>query len=121
MNADNALPNQPTTWGRRIEEFDAWKARVAPKCDAELTELGLYLSDQLVIEGAGLRKISFSAPLLGLVNYLGEIDPRARELMLAYLALVVTGDDAPARRLIAGQRLQVGLHPEYVGRTRCYG
>lgn len=121
MHADITLPNQSTTWGRRIEEFDAWKARVSPKCDGELPELGLYLSDQLVIEGVALRNIRFSAPLLGLVNYLGEIDTRARELLFAYLALVVTGDDAPARCLVAGQRLQVGLHPEYVDRTRCYG
>ena len=115
------LPNQSTSWGRRIEEFHEWKARVAPKCDAELTELVLYLSDQLVIEGAALHELKFNAPLLGMVNYLGEHNLRARELMLAYLTLVVSGNDVPARLLVAGQRLQPRLHPEYVERTRCYG
>jgi hypothetical protein len=115
------LPNQSNTWGRRIEDFSEWKARVSPKCDSELTELGLYLSDQLVIEGAMMRDVKFNAPLLGLINYLGDIDGRAPELLLAYLALTVMGDGAPAHRLIAGQRLQLGLHPEYVERTRCYG
>lgn len=115
------LPNQSSTWGRPIEPFDAWCERQAGTFVSETTAIGYYLQEQLSQETEGMKQVSFNNPILGLVSYLGEAKNRAHELLYAYLALTVGGDEAPARRLLAGQRLNPHLHPDYVERTRCYG
>lgn len=115
------LPNASTTWGKPIEAFDAWQARVEPNGTCPETDQLLYLTAQLKEEGVALQDVRFNHPLLGLLNYLDEQQPRVRELLYAYLAYVVTGDTGPMQQTIAGQRLQPDLHPDYVAATACYG
>lgn len=115
------LPNQSTTWDRPIEPFDAWRERQAASFVSEATAIACYLQDQLRQEGQTMEVLSQNSPILGLVSYLGESNNRAQELLYAYLALTVAGDQGPARSVLAGQRLNPNLHPDYVERTRCYG
>lgn len=115
------LPNQSTTWGYQIESFDAWRERQASSFVSDATAIGGYLQDQLRGESEGMKDITFNNPILGMVSYLGEANNRAQELLYAYLALTVAGDQGPARRVLDGQRLNPNLHPDYVERTCCYG
>ncbi|MGC0155255.1 hypothetical protein ACPRNU_22575 [Chromobacterium vaccinii] len=116
-----SLPNPSRTWGKPIETFEAWHARVQPKGANPETDQLLYLTEQLREEGNVLREMHFNHPLLGLLSQLSEQMPRTRELLYAYLAYVVADDAEPMQRAIAGQRLQPDLHPEYVTATACYG
>lgn len=118
------LPNQTATWAGlsgAVEEFSAWRQRTNRRYDSEDTELLCYLSDQLKVEGAALVGGSMNHPVLGLLSYMSESNNRMQELLLAYLSLAVARDSGLAQKLIAGQRLHVGLDPSYVAATRCYG
>lgn len=115
------LPNQTSTWGRPIESFEAWQAKQGRAFASETTAIVCYLQDQLRLESEDIKNVSFNNPVLGLLSHLGESNNRALELLYAHLALSVSGDVGPARRLLAGLRLNPNLHPEYVERTRCYG
>lgn len=110
------LPNQNTSWGLPIESFEAWRERQTASFVSEATAICRYLQDQLRQESEGIRQVSFNDPILGLVSYLGEADNRAQELLYAYLALTVAGDQGPAQRVLTGQRLNPNLHPDYVER-----
>lgn len=114
------LPNQSTTWGRPIEEYDDWKKRQTYVFASEAVALGSYLQEQLKEEGKGLPKLKFNNILVGLPEWLGENHNRAQELLYAYLALTVERNELPAMRIVQGIRLTPGLHPDYVARTRCY-
>jgi hypothetical protein len=120
MNLQNELPNQKVTWGAPIEEFTEWKQRLGCKYASENTEFLAYLSDQLKIEGASLIGVQFNHPVLSLLSHMNEFNNRMQELLLAYLSIVVLGDIQPSKKLIAGQRLTYGLHPDYVASTHCY-
>lgn len=115
------LPNQSVTWGKEVESFDDWKLRQSCVYASEGAALGMYLQEQLRIEGESLPKLKFKNVLVGLPEWLGENNNRAQELLYAYLALTVERNETPARMLIKGLRLMPGLHPDYVARTRCYG
>ncbi|MDL4860728.1 hypothetical protein NPJ88_000125 [Halomonas elongata] len=118
------LQNQQATWGGlsdSIEEFSDWQRRAGREFASEEAELLAYLTDQLQAEGAPLVGVRFNHPVLGLLSHMSEKGNRMQELMHAYLAIAVTQDCEPAQRLIAGQRLQPGLHPNYVAETQCYG
>jgi len=118
------LPNQLTTWGaisRSVEEFEHWRERTGNTQNSEDTSLLCYLSDQLGVEGEPLVGARVNHPVLGLLSYMSERNSRMQELLYAYLAIVVEQNLAPAKKLVAGQRLRRGLHPEYVAATRCYG
>lgn len=120
----SVLLNQSNTWkdlSSSVEEFETWKQRTQSGCADEKTELACYLQDQLLAESKSISDIKFNNPAMGLINYMSETNNRMRELMLAYLSIVVAGDDSSAKKLIAGQRLQIGLNPEYVASTCCYG
>lgn len=123
MNAQ-ALPSQRATWAKlssAVEEFDAWQQRTNRRYASEDAELLCYLTDQLQAEGASLAGVQINHPVLGLLSHMSESNNRMQELVLAYLSLAVAGDSQPAKKLIAGERLHVGLHPDYVAATRCYG
>lgn len=124
MQSAVKLPNQKTTWGAlsvSVEEFSDWQSRTQGRYASESAELLAYLSDQLKVEGAALKGSTFNHPVLGLLSYMSTSNNRMQELLFAYLALTVANDCEPARKLIAGQRLKGGLHPEYVAATCCYG
>ncbi len=124
MQVNVELPNQQTTWealSLNVEEFADWKKRTGVKYASENAELLAYLLDQLKTEGAEPGCGNFNHPVLGLLSYMSESNNRMRELLFAYLALSVANNDEPARKLVAGQRLTTGLHPDYVAETRCYG
>lgn len=123
MNAET-LPNQRTTWAKlssAVEEFDAWKQRKDRRYASDDAELLCYLTDQLQAEGASLAGFQMNHPVLGLLSHMSESNNRMQEVLFAYLSIVVSKDCEPARKMIAGQRLQAGLHPDYVAATRCYG
>jgi len=123
MNTE-MLPNQRTTWAKlssAVEEFNEWKQRTDRRHASEEAELLCYLADQLRAEGASLEGVKINHPVLGLLTHMSESNNRMQELLFAYLSIVVSMDCEPARKLIAGQRLHVGLHPAYVAETRCYG
>lgn len=123
-NNKSQLPNQQATWGAlstSVEEFSSWQQRTGDSYATEEAELLCYLSDQLKQEGATLVGTKFNHPVLGLLSFMSESNNRMNELLFAYLAIAVAGDSTPAKKLIAGQRLTIGLHPEYVAATRCYG
>lgn len=118
------LPNQKTTWGAlsaSVEEFSDWQKRTQGSYGDESAELLAYISDQLNVEGAALKGSTFNHPVLGLLSYMSANNNRMQELLFAYLALTVANDCEPAQKLIAGQRLKGGLHPDYVAATCCYG
>ncbi len=118
------LPNQKATWGTlsdSIEEFSDWQKRAGREFASEEAELVSYLTDQLRAEGAPIIHAKFNHPILGLLTHMSERGNRMQELMYAYLAIAVSQDCEPAQRLIAGQRLKSGLHPDYVAETQCYG
>jgi|GEM_PF-5296582 len=124
QNKAEQLPNQKTTWGAistRIEEFDDWKERTRNTYCSEDTALLCYLSDQLKAEGDPLVGAHMNHPVMGLISHMSASNSRMQELMYAYLAIVVEQNLEPARKLVAGQRLRPGLHPDYVAATRCYG
>lgn len=124
MQAATQLPNQKTTWGAlcaSVEDFAEWRERTADRYASEEGELLAYLSDQLKNEGAAPTIRKLNHPVLGLLSYASSSNNRLRELLYAYLALAVAGDSEPAKKLVAGQRLTQGLHPEYVAATQCYG
>lgn len=115
------LPNQTKTWGHDIESFEDWKGKQATTFASDRGALVAYLADQLKIESVDMANVKFTNPILGLVNYLGEKNNRAHEMLYAYLALTIADDDRPALAIINGRRLNPHLHPEYVDTTRCYG
>lgn len=118
------LPNQRTTWAklsRAVEEFDAWKQRTKHRYASHDAELLCYLADQLQAEGVSLESVQLGHPVLGLLSHMSESNSRMQELLFAYLSLSVARDGEPAQKLIAGQRLHVGLDPSYVAATQCYG
>nr|WP_172689293.1 hypothetical protein [Pseudomonas fluorescens]ARJ57894.1 hypothetical protein [Pseudomonas fluorescens] len=118
-----SLPNQATTWAALstvVEEFSDWQQRSERKFADENTEYLAYLMDQLGAESKPLIGNPLNHPVLGLLSHMSSKNNRMRELLFAYLAIVLSQDSEPARRLIAGQRLQADLHPEYVAATRCY-
>ena len=118
------LPNQQVTWGAlsdSIEEFSDWQKRADREFASDDAELLAYLGEQLKAEGAPLVGARFNHPILGLLSHMSEEGNRMQELMYAYLAIAVAQDCEPAQRLIAGQRLRAGLHPDYVAQTQCYG
>lgn len=120
----HTLPNQLTTWSGLstvVEEFSAWQRRTGKRYASEETELLSYLMDQLEAESGPLVGAPIEHPVLGLLSYMSIRNNRMRELLYAYLAIVVTADVGPARKLIAGQRLAAKLLPAYVTATRCYG
>lgn len=117
------LPSQSDTWAgisNTVEEFDVWKKRTM-SFDNEEAELLPYLLEQMVAEAKPLADIKFNNPVAGLINYMSETNNRMRELMFAYLSIVVAGDDGLAKKLIAGERLQIGLNTDYIAATCCYG
>ena len=118
------LPTQQVTWAAlsdSIEEFSDWQKRTGGEFSSDEAELLSYLTDQLQVEGAPLAGTHFNHPVLGLLSHMSERGNRMQELLYAYLAIAVGQDCEPAKRLIAGQRLQSGLHPDYVAETKCYG
>jgi len=118
------LPNQTRTWrdiSDNVEEFDAWRARTGNHQDNACDSMGAYLLDQLEREGVLMQGRRIVNPVVDVIHYMTERSGRMQELMHAYMALRVANDLEPARRLIAGQRLRPGLHPEYVTATKCYG
>lgn len=118
------LPTQQVTWGAlsdSIEEFSDWQKRAGREFACDEAELLAYLTDQLQAEGAPLVGARFNHPVMGLLSHMSERGNRMQELLYAYLAIAVGQDCEPAQRLIAGQRLQSGLHPDYVAETQCYG
>lgn len=118
------LPNQSVTWAELscvVEEFSEWQQRSDRKFSDEHTELLAYLMDQLQAESESLTGSPLNHPVLGLISHMSSKNNRMRELLFAYLAIVLSQDLEPARRLTAGQRLQLYLHPEYVTATCCYG
>ncbi|MPQ69328.1 hypothetical protein [Pseudomonas sp. MWU12-2323] len=120
----NPLPNQIATWvalSTVVEEFPVWQQRTGKEFADESTEYLAYLMDQLEAEGASLTGKPISHPVLGLLSHMSRKNNRMRELLFAYLAIVLSMDCEPARKLIAGQRLELGLHHEYVAVTCCYG
>lgn len=124
MSTKDTLPNQKTTWESLrpgVEEFAQWHERTKDQYHGEHVDIMHYLLEQMSIEGDSLKGVTFNNPIVGLVNYMGEQNNRLSELILAYLSITVAGDIGPAKRLIAGHRLQIGLHPEYVAATHCYG
>lgn len=124
MQTKIQLPNQKTTWAAlsaSVEEFTDWQKRTNRRYGSESSELMAYLSDQLGAEGAELRGSALNHPVLGLLSHMSEKNNRMQELLFAYLALAVANDRDPAKKLIAGQRLAGGLHPDYVAATCCYG
>lgn len=124
MQTTTQLPNQKATWGAlsaTIEEFSDWQIRTQVIYGGESAELLAYLSDQLNAEGSALKGRNFNHPVLGLLSHMSEQNNRMQELLYAYLALAVANDSVPAQKLIAGQRLTRGLHPDYVAATCCYG
>jgi hypothetical protein len=124
VNAQGQLPNQKMTWSAHsasVEEFADWQQRTAGNYASEDTELLVYLSDQLKIEGGALTGMKLNHPVLGLLSYASESNNRLQEFLFAYLAIVVANDTQPAKKLIAGQRLKLKLHPDYVASTHCYG
>lgn len=117
------LPNQQVTWGAlsdSIEEFSDWQKRASREFASAEAELLAYLTDQLQAEAAPLVGARFNHPVLGLLSHMSKKGNRMQELMYAYLAITVAQDCEPAQRLIAGQRLQPGLHPDYINETQCY-
>lgn len=123
MASDN-LPNQTMTWGaisNVVEEFEDWRERTGNGQDSEDSALLCYLAEQLGAEGKPLVGARMSHPVHGLLSYMSERNSRMQELLYAYLAIVVERNMEPGRKLVAGQRLKRGLHPEYVAKTRCYG
>ncbi|MDY7585086.1 hypothetical protein [Pseudomonas sp. CCI3.1] len=124
MKTDETLPNQTVTWANLsgvVEEFSDWQLRTDRKFSDEHTELLAYLMDQLQAESESLTGSPLNHPVLGLISHMSSKNNRMRELLFAYLAIVLSQDLEPARRLTAGQRLQLYLHPEYVTATCCYG
>lgn len=120
---DNALPNQAVTWGmlsKVVEEFDDWQLRTNDLYVDESTQLLAYLMSQIEAEGNPLVGLTFNHPVLSLLSHVSSRNNRLGEFMLAYLAIAISGDCAPAKKLIAGQRLNTCLHPDYVAATRCY-
>lgn len=120
----SVLPNQEATWAGLsgvVEEFSAWRQRTNRRYASEDAELLCYLGNQLKAEGAPLVGARTNHPVLGLLSYMSESNNRMQELLLAYLSLAVARDSEPAQKLIAGQRLHVGLDPSYVAATCCYG
>lgn len=118
------LSNQANTWAALsavVEEFSTWQQRTGKQCADERTELLAYLSDQMGDESEPLMANPLNHPVLGLLSHLSRQNNRMRELLFAYLAIVLSHDCEPARRLIAGHRLQRDLHSDYVAATRCYG
>ena len=119
-----SLPSQTTTWAALsavVEEFSVWQQRTGKQFADERSELLAYLSDQLGDESEPLVASTLNHPVLGLLSHMSRQNNRMRELLFAYLAIVLSHDCEPARRLIAGHRLQRDLHPDYVAATRCYG
>jgi len=119
-----SLPNQITTWvalSTVVEEFAVWQQRTDRKFADESAEFLAYLMDQLEAESEPLIGQPLNHPVHGLLSHMSSKNNRMRELLFAYLAIVLSQDCEPARKLIAGQRLQLGLHPEYVAATCCYG
>lgn len=117
------LPNQVSTWEKlsdSVEEFSEWQQRTEGKFASVEAELLTYLADQLRAESRSLEDVEFNHPVMGLLSHMSEQNNRMRELLLAYLSITVTGDIGPAQRIIAGQRLQVGLCPDYVAVTQCH-
>lgn len=115
------LPNQSNTWrtlSNCVDEFPAWQKRVGLRFASVEAELMAYLTDQLHDEGADLVGARFVHPVLGLLSHMAREGSRIQELTYAYLAIAVAQDCSPALRLIAGQRLQVGLHPDYIAQTQ---
>lgn len=86
--------------------FALWKQAQTSQYSSEEGELAGFLTDQLRKQGSVLVGSHFNHPVLGLISYMSEKDFRLQELMLAYLALTVSGDITPAKRLLAGQRLR---------------
>ena len=124
MTTAAQLPNQQVTWAKLskyVEEFSDWQKRQKGQWADENTELLVYLQDQLQLEGKALHGGSFNHQVLGLLSYMSETNNRMQEMLFAYLAIAVAGDVQPAKKLVAGQRLTGGLHPEYVASTKCYG
>ena len=124
MKTDETLPNQTVTWANLsgvVEEFSDWQLRTDRKFSDEHTELLAYLMDQLQAESESLTGSPLNHPVLGLISHMSSKNNRMRELLFAYLAIVLSQDLEPARKLITGQRLQLHLHPEYVAATCCYG
>lgn len=118
------LPNQTSTWGAissHVEEFDAWQERTRNTYCSEDAALLCYLGDQLKAEGDPLVGARMNHPVMGLISHMSASNSRMQELMYAYLAIVVEQNLEPARKLVSGQRLRRGLHPDYVAATRCYG
>lgn len=77
--------------------------------------------DQLEAESACLIGGPLNNSEHSLLNHMSVKHNRMRELLFAYLAIELRKDCEPARKLIAGQRLELGLHTEYVAATCCYG
>lgn len=124
MKPDGTLPNQLATWAELsgvVEEFPDWQQRTDRIFTDEHTELLVYLMDQLQAESESLIGNPLNHPVLGLLSHMSSKNNRMRELLFAYLAIVLSQDLEPARKLTAGQRLQIDLHPEYVAATCCYG
>lgn len=123
-SSERGAANQKTTWGAlstSVEEFTDWQQRTRGNYGSESSELLAYLADQLGAEGADLRGRAFNHPVLGLLSHMSANNNRMQELLFAYLALAVANDTEPAKKLINGQRLTGGLHPDYVAATSCYG
>lgn len=91
-----------------IEEnaFAVWRQDQTCQFSSEETELVMFLLDQLRQRGNTLVGLRFNHPVLGLISHMSEKDFRMQELLLAYLALTVSGDSGPVKRLLAGQRLR---------------
>jgi len=124
MSTLNNLPNQISTWGALsavVEEFSVWQQRTDRKFADESTEYLSYLMDQLEVESEPLISKPLNHPVHGLLSHMSSKNNRMRELLFAYLAIVLSDDREPARKLIAGHRLQLDLAPEYVAETCCYG
>ncbi|XAI97146.1 hypothetical protein [Dolichospermum phage Dfl-JY45] len=106
MNATQAL------------QFPDWQRENTRRYASHDAELLSYLQDQLRAEGAPLIGAHLNHPVLGWLSYMSESNTRMQELLFAYLAIVVSGDSGPAKKLIEGQQLKGGLHPDHIAAAR---
>ncbi|MHD0644952.1 hypothetical protein ACYPKM_04955 [Pseudomonas aeruginosa] len=121
---NNIMPNQHTTWAglsSTVEEYLDWQLRkVDTRYASDRVEILAYIVDQIVSEGEAIVGHPSAHPIMGLMNHITQKAPRLAELLYARAAIVHANDFGPANRLIAGQRLTLGLPDDYVTRTQCY-
>jgi len=106
------LPNLAVTWkglgGEKLVPFDG---------NVESTDgsKAMWLNQMFINVGAIPECESLNGTFSAKGNTLKA------EIVMAYLSLINLRDSSLADKFINGERSVLGLHPEYVKETKCYG